>query len=464
MRQTDGKYRWPYLDAGLAAMKRLDFEGFGSMQLAADAFGSPDDPGVLLIPTAGQPRSFWHGPAKALADAGRYAICVDLRGHGDSGHAMDGRYDIDAHVADLRAILAALPSRYFVVAAGLGAIVAIVAVGEGAPHLVSGLALVDATIWFDVAVTRRLQAALAQRTAEFDSPAAILNAIVAYHPTEPQPVAIDRLLSAYERGEDGGFRWRGDPRALGPADFLDQEKRLDAAVLRIATPVTLIRGSLNETISAETISRLQGMIPNAEAREIEGAGHYVVTDREDEFNAILLDFLERRVPRQSLTYKSGSEPRVLRDALGCFGTGVTVVTTLDANAEPVGLTVNSFTSVSLEPPLILFSLARSSGSLELFRSAAGFAVNVMHIGQQPIANRFARRDAPRFDGVDWYIRPGGGSPILSGTLATFDCSTHAVHEGGDHLIFVGRVEYACFEPHRDPLLYFRGKYRRLHFA
>ena len=251
---------------------------------------------------------------------------------------------------------------------------------------------------------------------------------------------------------------------MGAAGIFDQEVRLDAAVSKIAVPVTLIRGSLNETISAETMQRLQAMISGAEAEEVEGAGHYAATDREDAFNAILLDFLERRAPRQPLAYIGGSEPRVLRDALGCFGTGVTVVTTFDAEGEPIGLTANSFTSVSLDPPLILFSLAKSSGSLELFRSAGRFAVNVLHIGQQPVAGRFARRDAPRFECVDWEVRAEGGSPILGGALASFDCKTYAVHDGGDHLIFIGQVDHAWFEPHRDPLLYFRGKYRRLHFA
>jgi flavin reductase (DIM6/NTAB) family NADH-FMN oxidoreductase RutF len=81
-----------------------------------------------------------------------------------------------------------------------------------------------------------------------------------------------------------------------------------------------------------------------------------------------------------------------------------------------------------------------------------------------LANRFAQRDAARFAGVDWSIRSESGSPILGDALACFDCRKDAVHEGGDHLIFIGQVKHAWFEPHRDPLLYFRGKYRRLHFA
>ncbi|WP_395942211.1 flavin reductase family protein, partial [Brevundimonas aurantiaca] len=146
-----------------------------------------------------------------------------------------------------------------------------------------------------------------------------------------------------------------------------------------------------------------------------------------------------------------------------FATGVTVVTTLDEQGQPVGLTANSFSSVSLDPPLILFCLARSSSNLERFRRAEHFAINVLHIGQQPMSGVFARSSTERFDGVAWESWDTG-APILSGSLASFECATHQVVEAGDHLVFIGRVTRARFEPRRDPLLYFRGRYRRLHFA
>jgi flavin reductase (DIM6/NTAB) family NADH-FMN oxidoreductase RutF len=96
--------------------------------------------------------------------------------------------------------------------------------------------------------------------------------------------------------------------------------------------------------------------------------------------------------------------------------------------------------------------------------ADGFAINVLHIGQQPTSTRFTQKDGSRFEGAAWEGQPAAGSPVLSGSLASFDCSRHAVYDGGDHQIFIGQVRHARFEPHRDPLLYFRGKYRRLHFA
>ncbi|MBP6581659.1 MAG: alpha/beta fold hydrolase [Sphingorhabdus sp.] len=444
-------------------MDKLDFKGFGGIAIAATAFGSADNPSVLLLPSHGQTREFWYGTASALAEAGRYAICVDLRGHGDSAHALDGQYGLDAYIGDLRAILAALPNRAVVVTAGLGALIALAAVGEGAPHLVSGLALVDANIWIDQAVAARMGQSLSSRAMEFDEPSQIVNAIAAAYPSEPRPVP-DRIMAAYAQRDDGRFRWRGDPKALATGNLPEFEARLTDAASKIATPVALIRGELNETVSGDATRRLQDLIKGSEVAEIEGAGHYATSDREDDFNAILIDFLERQAPRAPLTFVSGSEPRILRDALGCFATGVTIVTTMDAQGEPIGLTANSFTSVSLDPPLILFSLAKTSANLETFEKAGKFAVNVNHIGQQPAAGKFATREVARFEDVDWALREQGGSPILAGSLASFDCTTHAVHDGGDHVIFIGHVNHASYAPHRDPLLYFRGKFRRLHFA
>lgn len=180
-------------------------------------------------------------------------------------------------------------------------------------------------------------------------------------------------------------------------------------------------------------------------------------------NAALLGFLERHAPRDALYYQAGSDPRTLRDALGCFATGVTVVTTLDEAGQPVGLTANSFSSVSLDPPLILFCLARSSTNVDRFRRSEHFAINVLHIGQQPTSGVFARSQADRFQDVAWETWDTG-APILSGALASFECGTEQIVEAGDHLVIIGRVKRARFEPRRDPLLYFRGKYRRLHFS
>ncbi|WP_292078176.1 MULTISPECIES: flavin reductase family protein [Brevundimonas] len=211
-----------------------------------------------------------------------------------------------------------------------------------------------------------------------------------------------------------------------------------------------------EAVSPELEAQLAGV-------PIQTIARAEAPDAVETENAALLGFLERHAPRDALYYQAGSDPRTLRDALGCFATGVTVVTTLDEAGQPVGLTANSFSSVSLDPPLILFCLARSSTNVDRFRQAEHFAINVLHIGQQPTSGVFARSQADRFQDVAWETWDTG-APILSGALASFECGTEQIVEAGDHLIIIGRVRRARFEPRRDPLLYFRGKYRRLHFS
>src|SRR5919199_477744 len=160
-------------------------------------------------------------------------------------------------------------------------------------------------------------------------------------------------------------------------------------------------------------------------------------------------------------YRSGHDPRTLRDALGCFATGVTVVTCL-CDGEPAGLTVNSFTSVSLDPPLLLVCLSKNAGSAAALTGADQFAINVLQNGQQPASITFSTKGENRFGTTAWSAGEAGG-PILEDSLCVFECERYAVYDGGDHHILVGKVIKASFDADLDPLLYFRGKYRRLHF-
>ena len=164
----------------------------------------------------------------------------------------------------------------------------------------------------------------------------------------------------------------------------------------------------------------------------------------------------------SREYRTGSDPRTLRDALGCFATGVTVVTCLDDQGRPVGLTANSFTSLSLDPPLLLVCVAKAAASAAPLGEARHFAVNVLQTEQQPASITFSTRVEDRFGCTPWSMGEHG-VPVLLDSLSVFECSHHAMHDGGDHFILVGEVKKATFEPGLDPLLYFRGSYRRLHF-
>lgn len=151
----------------------------------------------------------------------------------------------------------------------------------------------------------------------------------------------------------------------------------------------------------------------------------------------------------------GEDIRGFRDALGAFATGVTIVTTNDGERD-VGLTANSFNSVSLDPPLVLWSLAKSSGSLGSFQQASHFAVHILAADQQALSNSFAQRGADKFAGIE--IERGAGEvPLLIDCCARFQCRSTFEYDGGDHIIFVGEVVGFDHSP-REPLLFHGGKY------
>ena len=151
-----------------------------------------------------------------------------------------------------------------------------------------------------------------------------------------------------------------------------------------------------------------------------------------------------------------SDARALRDAFGAFMTGVTVVTTLGPDGEPRGFTANSFASVSLDPPLLLVCIARSSRNYGTFTAATRFAVNVLADAQKEVANAFARPSADRFAAVSW-SSDATAAPVFDESAAWFDCSTHQVVEAGDHAILIGRVE-SFAQSGRNGLGYARGGY------
>ncbi len=152
--------------------------------------------------------------------------------------------------------------------------------------------------------------------------------------------------------------------------------------------------------------------------------------------------------------------REFRDALGCFVTGVCIVTCRTADGLPHGVTVNSFSSVSLDPPLILFSLDRANTSFGHFHRAQTFVVNVLSRGQEGLSRVFARTDTDRFAGVAFDVA-ASGAPVLPGSLAIFECHKHAAYDGGDHEIILGRVLRHAYAADEEALLYFCGRYREL---
>jgi 3-hydroxy-9,10-secoandrosta-1,3,5(10)-triene-9,17-dione monooxygenase reductase component len=148
--------------------------------------------------------------------------------------------------------------------------------------------------------------------------------------------------------------------------------------------------------------------------------------------------------------------RDFRDALGGFATGVTIVTTCDVDGSPVGVTVSSYNSVSLEPPLVLWSLARTARSMLAFKQAKAFTIHVLSRDQQDLAKRFASSGADKFADLE-YGRAHGDVPLLAGCATHFECEAAYQYDGGDHVIFVGRV--MRFQRREcAPLLFHRGQF------
>jgi len=159
-------------------------------------------------------------------------------------------------------------------------------------------------------------------------------------------------------------------------------------------------------------------------------------------------------------------PDDFRRVMSHFASGVTIITAWDADQRPTGLTASSFTSVSLHPPLILVCVSQKAQSYPAIQAAGRFAVNILSIGQEAVSRRFATTTNTRdekFAGLDY--RPGTlGLPVLSDALAELECTVVHAYPGGDHTIFVARVDAADSrgDAGKEPLLYFRGNYSRLH--
>jgi flavin reductase (DIM6/NTAB) family NADH-FMN oxidoreductase RutF len=158
--------------------------------------------------------------------------------------------------------------------------------------------------------------------------------------------------------------------------------------------------------------------------------------------------------------KMSVDERSFRRALGSFATGVTIVTSANADGGPVGVTVSSFSSLSLDPPLVLFCLGGKTSSLKAFKEWGHYVVNVLSDKQRELSILFANKKGDKFAEVD-FAKNEHGCPIIAGCLATLECKAEKIVEAGDHLIFIGRVEKISFAAGGQPLVYFRGAYSGL---
>ena len=429
--------------------------------IVADIGGDSQDPAVLLIHGTGESRHVWAGLARALVAAGRYVISTDLRGHGESDDSSDGDYSSATMVEDLRRIVEEIDCPVAVVGHRLGGLLALSLAAELGPDRVPALVVIDASPDADSSALDQQRQPLASGEGYADL-AEAAQRLGHLRPLLAREALLRRVM---RQREDGRWHWRIDPAFLhGPAecrvDLVRDRAVFIESFAAVKCPVLFVRTEEQSLLGVNAETRLQQINPHAQFHDLiaDSNGQAVAEEVLAEVVGILESHM-RRDPDRPIC--GGIDPQSLRQALSCFATGVTVLTTTGEDGTPVGLTANSFCSVSLDPPLILFCIDRKASSLELFEAADSFAVNVLHIGQQELSNQFVRKGIDRFSGTGWEFW-GSKAPIVQDSLASLECEKFQVLDGGDHRIFIGRVREVLFDPTRDPLLFFQGKYRRVH--
>ncbi|MDH3642696.1 MAG: alpha/beta hydrolase [Gammaproteobacteria bacterium] len=270
------------------------FSGYSGLSLQADTFGDEAGLPVILAHGGGQTRHAWRGAGEALAGAGYYSICLDLRGHGASAWCPEGDYRIEDFAQDLLSVCETFDTRPVLVGASLGGIAAMVAAGEIDPLVFRSVVFVDVTPHMEMNGVDKILGFMREHLDEgFGSLQEAADAISGYLPQRPKP----RDLSGLEknlREIDGRYFWHWDPKFVTgvnrPSASRDPE-RLAKAVGNINAPILLVRGRMSELVSQECVDKFLELVPHAEFVDVVDAGHMVAGDRNDVFNEAVVGFL-----------------------------------------------------------------------------------------------------------------------------------------------------------------------------
>jgi pimeloyl-ACP methyl ester carboxylesterase len=266
--------------------------------LAGDVGGDPAHPPVLLLHGGGQTRHSWRGAARTLVARGYHVICLDARGHGDSDWAPDGAYDWDGYVGDLRAVVGSLGTPPALVGASLGGMTALALSGDGSRSLATALVLVDIVAQLEDGVDRVLDF-MAARPHGFASPEEAAEAVAAYNPHRPRPKVASGLMKNLRQRTDGRYYWHWDPKVIAARDHIDWdalERRMLTAAANVTVPTLLVRGLMSDVVSDKGIEQLRAHMTKLEVRDVAGAGHMVAGDKNDAFNAAVVEFLAKHHP------------------------------------------------------------------------------------------------------------------------------------------------------------------------
>ena len=263
--------------------------------LAADIAGPQGAPTVILGHGGGQTRHSWDKCELELAQAGYFAINYDLAGHGDSDWATSG-YTMESRAADLAAVAAHGSRPFALVGASMGGITALTAMTLGLDA--AGLVLVDIVPKMNLAGADKVRGFMAASPNGFATLEEAADAISAYNPSRPRPTDLSGLHKNLRMGDDGRYRWHWDPAMM--QDMRGDPHRIleimDAADWTDRVPTLLVRGMKSDIVDDDGVADLRRRIPALEVADIGGAGHMVAGDRNDEFNAAVIEFLRRVMP------------------------------------------------------------------------------------------------------------------------------------------------------------------------
>lgn len=275
------------------------FENRTGMRIAADTWGDPADPAVILIHGGGQTRHSWGGTAAALSQQGWYAVAYDQRGHGVTDRAPDRDYGNERFATDVIDVATKVGAHSGVppvlVGASLGGLAALLAEGDLSPGVCSALVLVDITPRMEPDGVRRIVGFMLDKVHEgFASLEEAAAAIAEYQPHRPPPSDLRGLSKNLRRDPDGRWRWHWDPDFfLGPypVGTGQSHPRFEAAARSLRVPTLLVRGRLSDLVSEETAEEFLQLCPQAGFVDVSEAGHMVAGDRNDAFTEAVADFL-----------------------------------------------------------------------------------------------------------------------------------------------------------------------------
>jgi non-heme chloroperoxidase len=272
----------------------LRLSGRDGIELAADAYGDPSHPPVLLLHGGGQTRFAWGGTAAQLAADGWYAVSMDLRGHGESAWDDAGDYSVNAYVDDVRAVVPQLGTKPVLVGASLGGIASLLAEGEGDASLCAAIVLVDIAPKIEGSGALRIIQFMQGGADGFASLEEAADAVAAYLPHRARPSDLSGLAKNLRKLPDGRLRWQWDPRFLQPGHGPkpgQEPDRLRNAARRLRVPTLLVRGKLSDLLSEEGAQEFLSIVPHARFADVSDAGHMVAGDRNDRFSAAVIEFL-----------------------------------------------------------------------------------------------------------------------------------------------------------------------------